>query len=65
MFGIDCCDVKMKSRYYLKFSTNVFMIESLVSSSSSFNFDILVLACLLLKQTFAVQETCETNFVFY
>ena len=28
MFGIDCCDVKMKSRYYLKFSTNVFMIES-------------------------------------
>ena len=22
------CDVKMKSKYYLKFSTNVFMIES-------------------------------------
>ena len=31
MFGIDCCDVKMKSRYYYKFSTDVFMIESLVS----------------------------------
>ena len=32
MFGIDCCDaitVKMKSRYYLKFSIkyNVFIIE--------------------------------------
>ena len=31
MLGIDCCDVKMKPRYYHKFSTNVFMIESLVS----------------------------------
>ena len=31
MFGIDYCDVKIKSRYYLKFSTNVFMVESLVS----------------------------------
>ena len=31
MFGIDCCDVKMKSRYYLKFSINAFMIESQVS----------------------------------
>ena len=28
MFGIDCCDVKMKSGHYLKFSTNIFMIES-------------------------------------
>ena len=31
MFGIDCCDVKMKSRYYLKFSTDVFIIESEIS----------------------------------
>ena len=63
MFGIDCCNVKMRSRYYLKFSTNVFMIEYPKSSSLSFNHDILALACLLLKQTFAAQETCQTNFV--
>ena len=31
MFGIGVCDVQMKSRCYLKFSTNVFMVESLVS----------------------------------
>ena len=31
MFGMDFCDVQMKYRYYLKFSTNVFMVESLVS----------------------------------
>ena len=31
MFGIGFCDVQMKSRCYLKFSTNVFMVESLVS----------------------------------
>ena len=31
MFGVDFCDVKMKSTYCLKFSTNVFMVESKVS----------------------------------
>ena len=31
MLGIDCCDVKMKSRYYHKCSIDVFMIESYVS----------------------------------
>ena len=55
MFGIDCCDVKMKSRHYLKFSTNIFMIEKSLSLSSGFIYDILVLACLPLKETFAVQ----------
>ena len=33
MFGIHLCDIQMKFRYYLKFSTNVFMVESLVSLS--------------------------------
>ena len=33
MFGIHFCDIQMKFRYYLKFSTNVFMVESLVSLS--------------------------------
>ena len=28
MFEIDCCDVKIKSRYYLKFCTNIFVIKS-------------------------------------
>ena len=32
MFGVDFCDVKMKSTYCLKFFTNVFMVESKVSS---------------------------------
>ena len=35
-----------------------------LSSSSSSNYDILVLACLPLNQTFAAQETWEKNFVF-
>ena len=59
MFGIDYCDVKMKSRYYLNFSTNGLHGRILsLSSTSSFNYDILVLACLPLKQTFIAQETC-------
>ena len=33
MFGIHLCDIQMKFRYYLKFSTNVFMVESFVSLS--------------------------------
>ena len=63
MFGIDFSDIKMKSGHYLKFSTNAFTIES----SSSFTYDILVKACLILKQTFAAQdrEACQTNFVFH
>ena len=48
MFGINFPYVQMKSRYYLKFSTNVFMVEFKVSlSSSSINYDILVLGYLL------------------
>ena len=31
MFGINFPYVQMKSRYYLKFSTNVFMVEFKVS----------------------------------
>ena len=54
MFGIDCCDVKMKSQVFHKCLHD--QILSL-SWSSSFNHDILALACLLLKQTFAAQET--------
>ena len=46
MFEIYFCDVQMKSKYYLKFSTNVFIVESCLSSSSSFNYVILVLFCL-------------------
>ena len=52
MFGIDFSDIKIKSGHYLKFSTNAFTIES----SSSFTYDILVKACLILKQTFAAQD---------
>ena len=35
---------------------------SSLSSPSSFDYDILILACLVLKQTFAAQETCKAKF---
>ena len=63
MFGIDCCVVKNEiqvlSQVFHKCLHN--RILSL-SSLSSFNYDILALARLLLKQTFAAQETCLTKF---
>ena len=33
-----------------------------LSSPSSFDYDILILACLVLKQIFAAQETCKARF---
>ena len=57
MFEIDCCDVKMKVLSQVFHKRLYDRILSL-SSSSKFNHDILALACLLLKQTFVVQETC-------
>ena len=66
MLGIDCCDVKMKPRYYHKFSTNVFMIESLVSLRHQvLIYDIFALACLLLSKLLQRKKYVRQNFVLH
>ena len=57
MFGIDCCDVKMKVLSQV-FHKHLYDRILSLSSPSKFNHDISALACLLLMQTFVVQETC-------
>ena len=54
MFGIDFCDAKLNPDIISSFSQMYSFLVSLgLSSSSSFDHEILALACLLLKQTFA------------
>ena len=62
MFGVDFCDVKMKSTYCLKFSTNVFMVESEVS----FRHQILIMMSSSNLSSFKANfRSAKTNFVFH
>ena len=49
----------MKSRYYLKYSTNFFVVKSYITLCHQVYYDILALACLLLNQTFTVRNTSD------
>ena len=62
MFGVDFSDVKMKSTYCLKFSTNVFMVESKVS----FRHQILIMMSSSSLSSFKANlRSAKTNFVFH
>ena len=59
IFGINFCDVQMKSGYYLKYSTNFFAVKSYITLCHQVYYDILALACLPLNQTFTVRNTSD------
>ena len=59
IFGINFCDVQMKFRYYLKYSTNFFVVKSYITLCHQVYYDILALACLPLNQTFSVRNTSD------
>ena len=59
IFGLNFCDVQIKSRYYLEYSTNVFVVESYITLCHQVYYNILALACLPLNQTFSVRNTSD------
>ena len=49
----------MKSRYYLKYSRNFFVVKSYITLCHQVYYNILALACLPLNQTFSVTNTSD------